>query len=636
MIPSLKQTVCIDYETFWSADFTLSKLSTSEYVRDERFKVHTAAISIGGKKPKVVWGHDNVGRALQAIDWTTHGLLAQNTLFDGFITSEVYGIKPCFYFDTKSMAAGMFNGVVSNSLESLAQIYGVGVKNDESLQSTKGMDEIPLEWRERFAQYNSEDCQQCFDIFKHQIASFPEAELRVIDLVIRMFCDSPLLVDTDRARAALAEEAMWRRATMLAAKQVFHKRGTKAYDNFDIEPILMSNDKFAEALSRFIDPPTKISKKTGQLAWAFSKTDEEFLLLEDSEELEVALLVRARLAAKSTQSETRAYRLLEAGRDGMNLPVGYNYSAAKTHRLGGTNSLNLQNLERGSELRKSIIAMPQHVLCVADSAQIEARMLAWLCGQLDVLDAFASGTDVYRRDASIIFGKNEDAITKGERFIGKIVRLGLGYGMGHKKFRTTLALGTMGPPVYITLGEAQRIVNLYRGTNLKIVQGWKEGERILHDMIAGNTGTGFNDLIRYEPGTVWLPNGMPIHYPNLRYSESGNMVYSVLKGKGKSKTIVDQKIYGGKFIENLVQALARIVVFDQILMVVDYLKTLRLRKGEVAKVVMTTHDEIVAHVPERFAEKVQAKMVEVMRVPPEWATDLPLDAEAGYAREYSK
>lgn len=638
-IPDLKHTVCVDMETYWASDFTLSTMSTSEYVRDPRFKVHCAAISIGGRKPKVVWGHDEVGRALHKIDWTTHALVAQNTQFDGFIMSEIYGIVPCWYFDTKSMASGLFNGVVSNSLESLCGIYGVGVKDQTALESTKGMLEIPMEWRERFAAYNSEDTRECWEIFEHQVATYPTDELRVIDLIIRMFCDSPLYVNEDRARLALAEEAMWRRSTMLQAKSVFHKKGTKAYDDFDIEPLLMSNDKFAEALHLFIEPPTKISKSTGELTWAFAKTDEEFLLLAEPSDdipLEVSLLVRARLAAKSTQSETRAYRLLEAGKNKQHLPVGYTYSAAKTHRLGGNNKLNLQNLERGSELRRSIVAQINHILCVADSAQIEARMLAWLCKQLDVLDLFANDEDVYRRDAAIIFGKLEADITEEERFIGKIVRLGLGYGMGWKKFRTTLALGIMGPPVYLSAGECQRIVNLYRATNTKITAGWKEAERILHAMIAGESGEAFNGIIRFEPGTVWLPNGLPIHYPNLRYNDNGDMVYSVIKGKGKSKAIVNQKIYGGKFIENLIQALARIIVFDQILVVVGELKKFTLRKGEVAKVCMTTHDEIVAHAPERLAKKVEAMMLKVMRKSSSWAPDLPLNAKAGFDNCYSK
>lgn len=623
-IPFLAKTVCVDFETYWDTDFTLSKLSTSEYIRDPRFKVHCAAISVGGKKPKVVWGHDEVGEALRKIDWTTHALVAQNTAFDGFIMSHCYGIVPCFYFDTKSMANGLHKGVLRASLKFLAPAYGVGRKDDSSLQSTKGCAEIPKEWRKAFAQYNSEDCEQCWGIFVQQMKVFPPRELQVIDLVIRMFCDSVLLIAEKLAREGLAAEMIARRSEIL-------KSGAT-------EEELMSNDKFAALLGKYITVPTKISAKTGKVAWALAQTDEAFIELQDHEDVRVVRLVCGRLAAKSTQAETRAYRLIEAGKNGQKLPVGYTYSAAITHRFGGTNKLNLQNLPRVNKkepkpsdaLRRSIIAPPGHVLVVCDSAQIEARTNAWLGGQEDMLEVFRDPKkDPYCHMAESIYGRSIDKEKdKDERAIGKATVLGLGYGMGHRKFQTTLALGTLGPPIDMPLGDCQRIVNLYRRINDKIVRAWREAETMLRQMAAGNSGTAFNDLIEYDSTTMWLPNGMPIHYPQLRMSEGGDMSYNTLEGR--------KKIYGSKCIENLVQALARIIVVEQMLDVVDYLSTLKLKRGEVARVCLMTHDEIVACVPKRFADTALKAMLIFMRTAPAWCSDLPLDAEGGWDTCYSK
>jgi DNA polymerase len=521
------------------------------------------------------------------------------------------------------MAAGLHNGIIRNSLKVLAPLYGVGTKDDTSLQSTKGLFEIPPEWRPAFAKYNTEDNEQCHAIFLKQLPNYPRRELEVIDLVIRMFCDSHLYVNIELAREGLAAEMMARRSEIL-------KSGAT-------EDELLSNDKFAAALERYIPCPTKISPVTHKVAWALAQTDEEFVVLQDHEDKRVALLVRGRLAAKSTQAETRAYRLIEAGKDGQRLPVGYTYSAALTHRFGGTNKLNLTNLARvdkknpkpSDALRHSIIAPPGHVIVVSDSAQIEARVLAWLCGQKDVLELFRTGQDVYRNFAAIIYNKPAEEIDTLSRFIAKKCILGLGFGTGHKKLQTTLALGIDGPEVIISLTEAKRLVTIYRNRNDKIVRGWQEAERMLRQMQAGNEGTAFNGVLEYDKTTIWLPNGMPMHYYHIESDDTGNMSYFTVRGR--------KKIYGAKLAENLTQALARIIVIgEQMVDIKNWLPSLKLRKNEIACVNMTTYDEVVAVVPERHADKTLKNMIEIMKTPPAWCKDIPLNAEGGFDVKYSK
>jgi len=253
---------------------------------------------------------------------------------------------------------------------------------------------------------------------------------------------------------------------------------------------------------------------------------------------------------------------------------------------------------------------------------------AWIAGHGALLDLFRKKQDVYRYMAGAIYNKDPADITKDERFIGKISTLGLGYGMGHKKFQTTLALGMVGPPIDLPLTECKRIVNLYRNVNKPIVDGWREGERMLRQMKAGNEGTAYNNLIIHDETSVWLPNGMPIHYPQLAISEEGDLTYNTLRGR--------RKLYGGKIIENLVQALARIIIIEQMMCIQEYLRTLKLTKAQIAKVVMTTHDEVVVCVPDKMAQKVLNEMLRLMRTPPEWCSDIPLDAEGGWDTCYSK
>ena len=88
--------------------------------------------------------------------------------------------------------------------------------------------------------------------------------------------------------------------------------------------------------------------------------------------------------------------------------------------------MNLQNLERGGELRKSILAPPGHVLVVADSSQIEARVLAWLANDSELLTLFENKADVYKHMAAKIYSITTEEVNKTQRFVGKVATLGLG------------------------------------------------------------------------------------------------------------------------------------------------------------------------------------------------------------------
>jgi DNA polymerase len=612
----INKVVTVDAETFYSTEFSLTKkeLNTSSYIRDEQFKEHCWGIKIGKKPAKCYTAAEGI-KILKGIDWKTHYLLAHNTAFDGFILAHHHGIVPHFYLDTLSMTRGLHADLSRAKLDTIAKLYGIGAKSETYLTPTKGLRDLPKDVLKGLMDGCKIDVGLCFNVFLKQLAVYPMDELRLIDITIRMFCDSKLEVDIPRAQQALQEEMLARRASIMKSKCS--------------EEDLMSNPKFAAQLRKLgVEPPTKISLKTGHENFAFAQTDPEFLELLDHEDKRVVLLAQGRLAAKSTQVETRANRLIQAGENGMKLPAGYNYYAAKTGRWGGTNKLNLQNLPRGSELRRSIAAPKGHVLIVSDSAQIEARMLAWLAGQQDVLDAFAAGEDVYKIMASAIYGKPLDSVTKDERFVGKVAVLGLGYGMGAKKFQTTLELGAMGPPMMITATEAKRVVNLYRKRNHKIPVAWKEAEQMLHRMARGESGAAFGGVIEFDGDTIWLPNGMPINYPGLHISESGAFKYKSFD--------VYKYVYGGLVVENIVQAIARIAVGEQALLISDELEKIKLKKNEVTAISMLTHDEVVTTAPERLAEKFMGTQLKCMRTPRPWCPTMPFNADGGYDTCYSK
>ena len=204
--------------------------------------------------------------------------------------------------------------------------------------------------------------------------------------------------------------------------------------------------------------------------------------------------------------------------------------------------------------------------------------------------------------------------------------LGLGYQMGVDKFQMTLAKGALGGPrVNFPRDQCAFIVSTYRSTNYKIAQGWKQCSAMIEDMAAGASGE--HKCIRWGGdgegnGWVALPNGMHLKYPNLkraRNDEKGFEEWSYQSGDTR------KKIYGGLLCENIVQALARIIVMEQMLMI-----------DKKYRCVMTTHDEVVAHPRLRDAEKCYQFMYQCMITPLWWCPDIPLAAEGGWAENYSK
>lgn len=627
---NLNELITLDFETYFDSKYSLraKKYNTSSYVRDPQFEAQICSIKYGKKKAKNYYGA-GLERELKAIDWKGHDLLCHHTHFDGLILAHHYGIVPRQYYCTLSMSRALHSEYASKSLGEIGKLYGLGGKYEEGevLDKVKGkhlaeivQDKVLFS---SFQKYCDRDTNLTYDIFMEQIKVFPEEELRLIDLTIRMFTTPIFQLDIPRCEKAL-DEAVRERQTGIAI-------GLHQINSSD-EKDLTSNQRFVQALKSLgVDAPTKVSKYNGEITYALSENDEDFVALLEHEDTRVVRLVQGRLAAKSTISETRAARLLQAGENNIPVPVYLNYYGAKTGRWSGGNKLNFQNFPRGSELRKSLVAPDGHVIVVCDSAQIEARGVNWVANNQRVLKVFANKEDVYSYTASDIYGRKIDKKKDpDERFIGKIATLGLGYGMGAAKFQTTLALGTMGPAVDMPLAECDKIVKKFRNANKPITDFWSDMNGVLRRMASGEEGE--YGCLSYDADGIWLPNGMGILYPGLTMTTDENNRTSF---KYWSKTHWS-KLYGGLVTENIVQALAGVIIRQQMLWYADWLKAQKLRKGERAMIATMTHDEIVSVVPERLAEKAMQKKLEVMRTAPDWCSDLPLDAEGGYAKEYSK
>jgi DNA polymerase len=605
--------IALDFETYYDKEFSLSKLTTEEYIRHDNFEVIGVGIKEDGKDAHWFSGtHDKIKAYLDSLNLQDHLVLAHNAMFDAAILNWRFDIKPRGWLDTLSMARAVHTIEVGGSLAALAQYYELGAKGTEVVLALgKRRTDFTAADLAAYGEYCKNDCALTLDLFKILNTFFPDkSELKLIDLTIRMFSEPVLELDTDILldhihRVQVNKQKLLDAVTMVDKEQ------------------LMSNDKFAGALRALnIEPPTKISAVTGKDAYAFAKSDEGFKELLEHEDVRVQVLAAARLGIKSTLEETRTQRFIEiSGRGAM--PVPLRYYAAHTGRWGGDDKVNLQNLPRSSRIKNAIVAPQNYMMIDSDSSQIEARTLAWLAGQDDLVEAFDNGEDVYKKMAAAIYSKAENDVTKEERFVGKTTILGAGYGMGAAKFGAQLK--TFG--VQTEEKECQRIIHVYRETYPAIPKFWKAAGKALEHIRDNQQSTLGRDGILVVEGSkgIKLPNGLYIKYPNVRIIQkddgSAEMVYDTKRGKA----IIPNRIYGGKVTENVCQALARIVIGEQMLMI-----------AKKYKVVMTVHDAVACVVPFDQVESATEYVQLCMRIRPRWAQELPLNCEAGYGKSYGE
>ena len=600
----------VDFETYYSQQYSLSKVTTEEYVRDSRFEAIGVAVKVDDGETQWFSGTKaQTKRWLDQFDWANGIAVAHNAMFDMAIMNWRFDIRPKRIVDTLSMLRALDGPDAGNSLARAAERYGLGVKGTEVVNALgKRRLDFTAEEMARYGEYCINDTELTYALFKRIGEGFPLVEFRLIDLTLRMFTEPVLELDkqvlTDHLEAVKAKKEA------LMAKLDYEKAD------------LMSNPKLAELLtSHGVVPPMKISPTTGKETHAFAKNDEAFKELLEHEDSQVQAIVAARLGVKSTLEETRTERFIGIADRGT-LPIPLRYYAAHTGRWGGDDKVNMQNLPRKSPLKKAVRAPEGYAFIDCDSSQIEARTLAWLAGQDDLVDAFDAGEDVYKIMASRIYRVPTEEVTDSQRFVGKTTILGAGYGMGPAKFKAQLK--TFG--VDLPLSECEYIIRVYRETYPRIPQLWKQAQAALLAIMMDRTAPLGRPGVLVIEGRdgIRLPNGLRVKYPNIRKRlDPGNHKEEVVYDTKKGRAIIPTRIYGGKCVENICQALARIVIGEQMLMV-----------ARRYRVVMTVHDAVGCIAPVDQASEARKFVEECMRIRPKWAGALPLNCESKLGASY--
>lgn len=614
--------ITIDFETYYtSKDLGFKSQTTEAYVRDPRFEVIGVSVQVDSGEP--VWfsgDRETTRKWLRQFDWRNSMMLAHNTLFDGSILYWHFGITPMVYLDTLCIARALHGVDAGGSLKALAERYGVGVKGEEVLAAIdkRRIDFAPDDLA-RYGEYCKNDVTLTHRLFNTMSKGFPMDELRLIDMTLRMFIHPMLYVNEETLQERLT--ALYtEKSEMLASLREQLKCETEE----DVRKNLSSNKKFAEVLTSLgITVPMKYSEKQKKDVPALAKKDEGFLALCEHEDTFIQQLCAVRLGTKSTLEEGRIKRFMEIGKrnKGM-IPIPLKYYGAHTGRWSGMDKVNFQNLPsrdpKKKALKKAIVPPEGYKVINSDSSQIEARMVAWLAGQDDVVKQFAKGEDVYSLFASAVYNRTITKKDAEQRFVGKTCILGLGYGTGAMKLQHTLATSQ---PISVKVDEeeAKRIVGVYRDKNDKIIDLWAEADAMLEDMMNGSfkhgpKTFGLHKCVYYDAEGIILPNSLRIRYKNLRKEND--------EETGKTRVVYDSRkgpvsIWGGAVVENVVQALARIVVGQQMIGINDKYR-----------VVLTVHDAAVVVVPEYEVDEAISYVTGIMSVAPEWATGLPVACEA--------
>ena len=609
------QNLWLDFETFYSDDYSLRKMTPAEYIADPRFEALGCAFVWDGKSGQMSIHVEGPGlpQYLARIDWENTCAIAHNSLFDMLILSMRYGVYPRKYGDTLAMARNWISHSTGGvSLKECAAFYGLPAKWD-TVAKTKGINYHQLcqmpQLRKEVAAYAVDDTLKCRQIYEKMMEKgFPVGELDTIDLAVRMAACPQFEVDLGVAVGHLVEVKA-------------RKESLLAHCGLEDRTALMSDPLFAEQLQR-VEPniyiPTKFSKTTGKEQYAFAKTDREFKLLLEHENPDVQALAAARLGHKSTLEETRTERFIKIGDCCERFPIALKYSGAHTHRFSGDWSVNAQNLPRGGALRKSLRAPKGKLVVSIDASQIEARINATISGQGDLVEAFRQGRDVYCEFASLIYQyKVIKHVHDLERFVGKTSILSLGYSSSSLVFQNMLRVQGN---VSFTEAEAAKVVDLYRRTYAMIVNNWYRVTNEVMPVLAAQPG--FYDGIQYGPvevreNKIILPNGNHLQYRAMERTyeqDTGRYSWHFMRGQRPIYT------YGAKIVENIVQALA----FVHIMAVAKRVN--KMTEG-LLPLAHQVHDELIYIVDEKLAEQVGRLVQTEMAKSPDWMPELPLAAE---------
>jgi len=662
----------LDFETYFDDEYNLKKMSTVEYVCDERFEIlGMGSLALENPEPSIEFD-EGFGAVDYAIKMTQQEfgsnfenvtLVGQNLKFDALILREYFGITPRYTVDIRDLSRHL-DARNKHSLEALAKRWGAPKLKGDTKQF-KGLkwNSMTEEQREKLIEYGKGDIEIETFLFKKLLPMItnPQIELPLATQTLHLYLNPQIEIDFELGKKLKKEM----RAEMLKPLKDLYDLG------IDCSEQEISGDiSFLTLLNQHLDQNEQVPMKPGknEMIPALAREDEGMkYLLEKHHNKKVRALAAARLAISSWPLHIKRVQNLmnQAKMRGGKIGAPLTYYASHTGRWGGTEGINLQNLGgrgRGGQGTHPLIQQTRQMVCapdgyifgIPDYRQIEARILAWLAGQDDLTQSFAEGRSPYAEFATELFQcsvrkpKEDDpeplkSILAIKYGFGKDAILGCGYGMGSLKFYDRCRANSDLRPAFDS-GEydwdfINGLIKTYRRKYSKIPEFWKVVEKawkfvtkypgqIQDYFVSGKTISVqymnipcvkfLEPILKFynqnDTTTIQLPSGRCLFYPKASVNNRGDLLYRW------------GKLWGGSITENIVQAVARDILGEVLLQL----------ENEGFNILLHVHDEIVCLLSKPNADKELQQMIEIMEVVPDWARGLPIAVEGKLSEKYKK
>jgi DNA polymerase len=635
----------VDIESYYDANFSLGKLSTSDYVFDSRFAIHGIAVAYPDGRAEFRTDVEVLiselrmayGENLEQVLVVFH-----NGYFDYFALFHQVGFRAAQMADTMLLSYLVNGPDTPASLKDLATRYGLPAKGD--LEFMKGVRAPDTNQLDRLREYAVNDVlitSSLAEILLPQAAS-QSLEMWMMAHSIRQFVERPLPIDRGVVEAATtALEADLDRLVTATGFSETDLRSQK-FDGIFTAALISARRKI----------PVKQGKRGLRLAIAKSDPARDQLLA-DPDPM-VRGLMEAKVALGSASGLRSRFRRLQ----GMSNATGtchvlLKYYGAVTGRFAGGDKFNVQNLKKpdpgvanasaAGSVRKALTA-GSDIFVSADASQVEARILAYLAGQDDLLQDFADKVDVYSVFAAERFHREvrkpletdpPDVAAELNRYrqIGKQIILGLGFGMGAARFYGGLRSKSDLRPLFdqgvLTEAVCAEVVHVYRKQYSRIPEFWRACDEAawlaFHGQATEVQGIGF----ACQNGALYirLRSGRRLVYPLIRETPPSFMERQYMDADGLTQSYLDENprliyglgygLYGGKIVENIVQATAR----DLLVEVIHRLEQ------EGFPVAIHVHDSVAVRVAPERQQAARDALQCAWKSVPAWAPGLVLDAE---------
>jgi DNA polymerase len=640
-----EDTLVLDFETYYDQEYSLEGMSIIEYVTDPRFEFTGLGIKTGTGDsvfipgPRVPWA---IKRLQKRFGKAFHNgtVVVKNSKFDILILAQKFGTYPPYVIDVEDLSR-YYDSRMSQKLKDLAKLFKLPAKGDTS--QFKGQHCADIDWAS-MKEYCLNDVDLEYRLLEILLPMInnPKIEFQLMQHTLNLYLKPTFDLNMKMAGDIGMDMGLELHDDLAQVGWVLEYATKKKKT---VEDILRAKSIFPKILADVLPEGEEVPMKQGKkkMIPALAREDVGFQLLLAHSNEKVRNLCKAKAACTSWPlHQAKVQNLIMQTRcfgDGVHIPI--KYYGAHTGRWSGTqkwNPLNLGGKGRGraihpliGKVRHTLRAPEGHKLIIADSAQIEARELAWISGQDDLVKGFADGQDIYSTFATRLFGcevrKPTDGDTPEEakiltirRGFGKDAILGCGYGMGANTFFDRCRQNESLRPLFDS-GEydwnfINKLIKTYRTTYAEIPKFWRTVEKCFRFvtkyprevMLYHNPFT-YDVLLRFwregHDTIIQLPSGRRLFYR-----------YATVDSRNQIKDI-HSPLWGGSITENIIQSICRDLLAGWLLKCERY--------G--IPVILHTYDELVGCVPKHRADKALEQMTQIMNTGPDWAAGLPLDTE---------